>query len=410
MLKSKMWQLTAILMLISDWSQCIKSQEITVDPPENIGIDDPGHLGPLYIYWTAPTSLTNLTACSMRYHLEYFNTYQSRWTVIRTVRTWYRAQFDLEKEVRVRISTLLKGACTNGTELKSPFTEMVLPPNNTGPVGSRVQGFGCVFYQKEFMECTWETSLEEPTPSQYSLYYWHREMEQAEECPQYIHSNGVRTGCKFTEESLPEFSDFNICINSSSPKVVLRSAFFSLQIQNYGTSQQVKPAAIETVHLEASPDRRLQVQWDLPNERIPRHCLEYEVEAREEGVGGQLLLQQRNVTNEMTLTSLSMDGAQRKCFRVRSRMHHYCADRGFWSDWSRWSCHSDTESDAVVGSAVIIGIIISVLILSLFGWALWRTWKAREGERMPFGPLHKLMEYSKELSAHSNFNKTRENQ
>lgn len=52
----------------------------------------------------------------------------------------------------------------------------------------------------------------------------------------------------------------------------------------------VKPAAIETVHLEASPDRRLQVQWDLPNERIPRHCLEYEVEAREEGVGGQLLL------------------------------------------------------------------------------------------------------------------------
>lgn len=41
-----------------------------------------------------------------------------------------------------------------------------------GPVGSRVQGFGCVFYQKEFMECTWETSLEEPTPSQYSLYYW----------------------------------------------------------------------------------------------------------------------------------------------------------------------------------------------------------------------------------------------
>ncbi|XP_041750107.1 interleukin-13 receptor subunit alpha-2 isoform X1 [Coregonus clupeaformis] len=398
MLTSKMWRLTTIYMLISEW--IIKSQEITVDPPENIGIDDPGHLGPLYIHWTAPASLTNLTACSMRYHLEYFNTYQNRWTVIRTVRTWYSAQFDLEKEVRVRISTLLRGACTNGTELKSPFTEIVLPPNNT--VGSRVQGFGCVFYQKEFMECTWETGLEEPTQSQHSLYFWHREMEQAEECPQYIHSNGIRTGCKFTEESLPEFRDFNICINSSSPKVVLRSAFFSLQIQNY-----VKPAAIETVHLEASPDRRLQLQWELPNERIPRHCLEYEVEAREEGVGGQQLLQ-RNVTIEMTLTSLSMDGAQRKCFRVRSRMHHYCADRGFWSDWSHWSCHPDTESDAVVVCALVIGIIISMLILSLFGWALWRKWKAREGKRMPFSPLHKLMEYSKGLSACSHFNKTRE--
>lgn len=64
----------------------------------------------------------------------------------------------------------------------------------------------------------------------------HREMEQAEECPQYIQSNGVRTGCTFTRESLPEFSAFNICVNSSSPKVALRSAFFSLQVQNHGNT------------------------------------------------------------------------------------------------------------------------------------------------------------------------------
>ncbi|XP_041707176.2 interleukin-13 receptor subunit alpha-2 isoform X1 [Coregonus clupeaformis] len=410
MLKSKkVWWLTAILMLISDWSQCVKPQEITVDPPENVGVDDLGHLGQLDIHWTSPASLTNLTDCSMRYHLEYFNTYQNRWTVIRTVRTCYRAQFDLEKEVRVRISTLLRGACTNGTELKSPFTEIVLPPNNTGTVDSRVQGFVCVFYQKEFMECTWETGLEEPTHSKHSLYFWHREMEQAEECPQYIHTNGVRTGCTFTRESLPEFSAFNICVNSSSPKVALRSAFFSLQVQNH-----VKPAAIEAVHLESGLERRLQVHWDLPHESIPSHCLEYEVEPREEGVGGQQLFQQRNVTREMTLTFLSMGGAQRKCFRVRSRVHQYCADRGFWSDWSRWFCQPEkppgSESDAVVVCALVIMVIISMVILSLCGLALWRKCKAREGETIPFCPLHKLMEYSKGLTACSPFpNKTRRN-
>ncbi|XP_038821240.1 interleukin-13 receptor subunit alpha-2-like isoform X2 [Salvelinus namaycush] len=406
MLKSKKWWwLTAILMLISDWSQCIKPQEITVDPPENVGVDDLGHLGQLDIHWTSPVSLTNLTDCSMRYHLEYFNTYQNRWTVIRTVRTWYRAQFDLEKEVRVRISTVLRGACTNGTELKSPFTEMVLPPNNTGPGDSRVQGFGCVFYQKEVMDCTWETGLEEPAHSKHSLYFWHREMEQAEECPQYIHSNGVRTGCTFTRDTLPEFSAFNICVNSSSPKVALRSAFFSLQVQNH-----VKPAAIEAVHLEAGLDRRLQVHWDLPHESIPSHCLEYEVETSE-GVGGQQLLQ-RNVTREMTLTFLSMDGAH--CFRVRSRVHHYCADRGFWSDWSRWFCHPEQPpgfvSDAVVVCALVIVVIISMVVLSLCGLALWTKCKGREWKTMHFCPLHKLMEYSKGLTACDPFpNKTRRN-
>ncbi|XP_028977105.1 interleukin-13 receptor subunit alpha-2 isoform X1 [Esox lucius] len=385
--------LPAILMLISEWSHYIKSQEITVDPPKNIRINDTGHLGPLYIHWTAPASLANLTDCSMRYHLEYFNTYQNRWTVIRTVRTWYSAQFDLEKEVRVRISTLLRGACVNGTEIMSPVSETVLTPTFTGPVGSRIQDLKCVFYQKTFMECTWQKGSEEPAHSQRSLHFWHQGMEQAEECPQYIFSNGDRIGCTFSGESLPEFTNFNICVNSSSPQVALRAAFFSLQVQNH-----VKPAAIEMLHLEAGADRCILVHWDLPHERIPRHCLEHEVEAREEGVDQVL---QRNITREMMLNS-SLDGAQRKCFRVRSRIHQYCADRGFWSDWSHWSCYPDlppdsntSESNAVVVCALVISLIIFMFILSLCGWALWRKWKGREGKTMAFCSLHKLMEYSK---------------
>ncbi|KAL0994063.1 hypothetical protein UPYG_G00117320 [Umbra pygmaea] len=385
------WQLPVILMLISEWNRCIKSHEITVDSPETIGIDDTGHLGPLYIHWTAPSSLTNLTDCSVRYHLEYYNTYQNRWTVIRTVRTSYNAQFDLEKEVRVRIATLLRGGCVNGTELKSPFAETILPPKVTGPVGSRVLGFGCVFYQKEFMECTWHKSLDDPPHSQRSLYFWHRGMEQAAECPQYIYSNGLKTGCKFCGESLPEFTNFNICVNSSSSNVALMSAFFSLQIQNH-----VKPAAIEVLHLEAGPDRSIQVEWTLPQERIPEHCLEHEVETRKEGQDKQESLQ-RIITRELTLT-VSMEGAQRRCFRVRSRIHQYCADRGFWSDWSHWSCYPDLpKSNAVVVFALVASLVISIFVLSLCGWALWRWRKGREGKTIPPSHLNKLMEYSKGL-------------
>lgn len=64
-------------------------------------------------------------------------------------------------------------------------------------------------------------------------------MEHARECPEYTLSDGIRMGCHFTLEFLAEFTDFNICVNSSSPAGPMRPAFFSLQVQNHGTLQFV---------------------------------------------------------------------------------------------------------------------------------------------------------------------------
>lgn len=62
----------------------------------------------------------------------------------------------------------------------------------------------------------------------------HSDMEHSEECPSYIVQNRARTGCNLSHDLLEEFTDFNICVNSSSPGVVVRPAFFSLQVQNQG--------------------------------------------------------------------------------------------------------------------------------------------------------------------------------
>lgn len=62
----------------------------------------------------------------------------------------------------------------------------------------------------------------------------HREMDETEECPEYIILNEVRRGCRFPHQSLLEFSQFNMCVNGSSPAGSLRAAFFSLDVQNYG--------------------------------------------------------------------------------------------------------------------------------------------------------------------------------
>lgn len=51
---------------------------------------------------------------------------------VRTVKLTYAAQFDLEKPVKVRILTMLKCACTNGTEVQGEETEKVYTPEPTG--------------------------------------------------------------------------------------------------------------------------------------------------------------------------------------------------------------------------------------------------------------------------------------
>lgn len=63
----------------------------------------------------------------------------------------------------------------------------------------------------------------------------HKELEHVEECPLYIISRGIRSGCRFTGTSLPLFTDINLCVNGSSPEGPLRPHLISLQIQNHGT-------------------------------------------------------------------------------------------------------------------------------------------------------------------------------
>lgn len=42
----------------------------------------------------------------------------------------------------------------------------------SGVAGSRIRDFHCVYYGKEYMECTWESGPVQPPNSQHYLYYW----------------------------------------------------------------------------------------------------------------------------------------------------------------------------------------------------------------------------------------------
>lgn len=126
--------------------------------------------------------------------------------VIRTPGRSYSAQFDLMKDVKVRVYTVLRGLCTNGTTLMSShYAEVVQKPSNTGqtvrwknqdvatifthfekkkknqvfffcPAGlknTRVKDFNCVFYNMENMECSWRSQKAKKAISKQHLYFWY---------------------------------------------------------------------------------------------------------------------------------------------------------------------------------------------------------------------------------------------
>ncbi|XP_034406951.1 interleukin-13 receptor subunit alpha-2 isoform X2 [Cyclopterus lumpus] len=360
---SKSW-MTLMLLLLITWPESTSCDGQT-DPPEDLVISDLGHLGHLQIRWSPPASFMNMTECSKLYQLEYFNTYKNSWTAIRTVQPEHLAQFDLMKEVRVRVYTLLTGPCIGGTMVKSTrYTELVQKPSSTGVAGTAVQDFVCVYHNRQYLECNWGGNPKMPANSRQNLYFWHKGLKQADECPKYLISDGTRSGCNFTGNSLPEFSDINFCINGSSPEGPLKTTFFSLQIQN-----KMKLETTEELHLETGPGKQLKLHWEAPVWNSPGHCLEWEVEHKQEGPNGKIATIS---TKQMSLTLPFEHDSQRNCFRVRSKVNKYCAERSFWSEWSRPICHPENKEVApepgwdMVPIYVYIAVAITaILVLSL---------------------------------------------
>ncbi|CAG5874559.1 unnamed protein product [Menidia menidia] len=391
MAKTRTFRSCIWILLFITWRESLLCNGLEVLPPKDISVFDPGRLGFLEITWSTARSSINMTKCSVMYHLEYYNTYRDRWDAVRTVARSYSAQFNLMEDIKVRVYTLLNGPCTNNTMIKSKtYTEMIQKPPGTGIQDTGVQDLNCLFYNMEHMLCEWKRSKKTPATSQHHLYFWHKNLEHAVECPKYIMSGGVRSGCNLTENPLPLFKDINFCVNGTSHEGDLRPTCITVQMQNH-----VKAAATQNLHLQAGPDKQLELHWEDPVGKVPGHCLEWEVEQSQEGADGTISLRQIT-TKDTKLTIAPSPDTGTNCFRVRSEMIKYCADEGIWSDWSPQACYpvlnkmfTTPEPGQVLVPVAIAIAIVSLLVLSLCVWLAVRM-RISSGEKKLFSLLSAL--------------------
>uniref|UniRef100_A0A1A8I107 Interleukin 13 receptor, alpha 2 n=1 Tax=Nothobranchius kuhntae TaxID=321403 RepID=A0A1A8I107_NOTKU len=378
-----------LMLLVMAWVKSARGSEltendVTVDPPENLCVSDSGRLGYLDITWNPPASLMTMTMCNIQYQLEYLDTFKNTWAVLRTSGRSYSAEFDLTKEVRVRAYTLLNGLCTNNVLQRSEnYTALIQKPASSGLTGTEAKDFECVYHNMEWVECSWTRSPQTPLDAQQNLYFWYKPLEQAAECPEYILSGGIRSSCRFTGNSLPEFSDIIFCVNGSSPEGPLKAKFTSLQIQNH-----LKPATTDKLHLQTSSDEQLELLWENPVERLPGYCLEWEVEHAQDKPDGTTMLGVIHTT-QTTLKLLPTLSEDRNCYKVRSKLSKYCADKSLWSDWSHERCYPAVEevapkskSDLLPVYVCIAAAFVLLLAVPLCVWASTKMNKSREEKKL----------------------------
>ncbi|XP_074056827.1 interleukin-13 receptor subunit alpha-2 isoform X2 [Macrotis lagotis] len=330
------WVYSAFLFVLLGHSYSSCSQ-ITVDPPHNLKIVDPGFLGHLNLQWQPPLTLGIFQNCTVQYELRYRNIDSEDWETIVTKKLNYEDGFNLNQGVEAKIQTLLMGHCTNGSDVHSKWTQTSFWIPLQGEPETKIREMQCIYYNWKSLHCTWKPGEKIPEGANYNLYYWYEGLDHALHCADYIESDGRHVGCRFPNVKHAEYRDFNICVNGSSSALPLRANYFSFQLQNI-----VKPSPPEQLNLTQRKPEEFHLEWKPPEGPIPSQCLAYEVQFQEDGASWL----SRSTEKEM-ITLQKSNGSRRFCVWVRDKVNIYCANEGFWSEWSSQRCLEGSSEDLI---------------------------------------------------------------
>ncbi|XP_043425817.1 interleukin-13 receptor subunit alpha-2 isoform X1 [Prionailurus bengalensis] len=319
------------LLICTAFSSVSSNAEIKVNPPQDFEIVDPGYLGYLCLQWQPPLFLDKFEECTVEYELKYRNIDSEDWKTIITKNLHYNDGFDLNKGVEAKIHTLLPPHCTNGSEVQSLWSEATYWKSPQGSQETKIQEMDCVYYNWQYLLCSWKPGLGVHFHTSYQLFYWYDGLDHATQCPDYIKVDGQNIGCRFPHLEASDYKDFYICVNGSSDSHPIRPSYFIFQLQNI-----VKPLPPDYLSLTVKNSEEVNLKWSMPQGPIPAKCFIYEIEFTEDDTTWVTT----TVENEIRIARISNE-SQQLCFLVRSKVNIYCSDDGIWSEWSDEQCWKD---------------------------------------------------------------------
>ncbi|XP_047936686.2 interleukin-13 receptor subunit alpha-2 isoform X2 [Anser cygnoides] len=351
-------------------SSSSSSQQTAVAPPQDLQITDPGLLGSLDIEWKPPPNVQTFNECTVKYKFEYRNTGDREWKVIFTRKLKFRVGFDLSRTAEVKVQTLLEGRCTNDVEVQSEWIYATFQVPLQGKLESEVQNFHCIYHDWEYLKCTWQPGLLAPRGVHYGLYYWYEGLDHAVQCDDYIQDHGINIGCMLQNLSQAEYKDLSICVNGSAAATLLRPLYATLRLHNLA-----KPSPPKQLVVSMSASEELRVVWSPPGGETPPQCLEYEVQLAEEQGKAKAAWASVSTQMETAFTISRANQSRISCVRVRGRTNNFCADQGFWSEWTQecFSVSRTEDKQLFILIPVILSLSSSLIIFMLIGQCKKRT-------------------------------------
>ncbi|XP_040600460.1 interleukin-13 receptor subunit alpha-2 isoform X2 [Mesocricetus auratus] len=334
------------------------SLEIKVNPPQDFEIVDPGLLGYLYLQWKPPVVMEIFKECTLEYELKYRNVGSDNWKTIITRNLIYKDGFDLNKGVEGKIRTHLSEQCTNGSEVKSSWTETSYWISDAGSLETRIQDMKCVYYNWQYLVCSWKPGEVIHSDTNYTMFFWYEGLHQPLQCTNYLQDNEKNVGCKLSNLESSDYKDFFICVNGSSKMEPIQSSYNVFQLQNI-----VKPLPPEFLHVTLENSMEIRMKWSTPGGPIPSRCYTYEVVVREDDISWESATDK----NDMKLKKRTND-SEELCFFVRSKVNIYCADDGFWSEWSEeecWEGYTAPDSKIIFLLPICFFFVFLLLLLCL---------------------------------------------
>ncbi|XP_053555227.1 interleukin-13 receptor subunit alpha-1 [Bombina bombina] len=285
--------------------------------------------------WKKPENLGDYTYCTDKYKCELLIGGSMHKTHDNCPSNWKIDFGSVDLNQAIGLNVMVYPHCNGSKVIKWSSKTIHLAK---GDPGTSVTNFTCVWYNKEYMNCTWLPGKHSPPDKKVTLYYWLENSAVKENlfnltqiepllssgatCPQYIYENGVPLGCHFKAHHAPKDDNkYRMMVTDSSHTI--RPYIAEVRVIDL---LKLRPP---TVNATRTVNSSILITWN-PSDAVPIRCLTADVEVTASNsakpdnslVPAALRKEIPNVLPDVDYT-----------IRVRVSEETFCGKIN-WSDWS----------------------------------------------------------------------------
>lgn len=252
------------------------------------------------------------------------------------------------------------------------FQVRVFVANKTGPCRSSnwvsisipsdegvaaVKNFTCVFYNFEYVNCTWDVDPTAPDAI-YHFHYWKNTMASVQNCSDYIYKGNRRAGCQIHRDKLDKLE---LTLNSRVQGVSARGKIkpFYYMLESYAFVKLRPPGRIDVARIREG----INVSWEIPSD-WKSHCTKYEVRV----CSVKRVSCIDYMFQKAAGTIIDADTKSKNTVQVRA-MYDLCGSSGIWSEWTPkhyFGEDAGTTWNWSIALLIFIPVLVAVTAIMLF--------------------------------------------